>query len=54
LKPQTRIITEDGIVFRTKEWVNIPGSRTVNGVTEIGSVDISVVADGNDESGRVI
>lgn len=35
LKPLTRLITENGEVFRLKGWVNIPRSRTLNGVTEI-------------------
>jgi hypothetical protein len=30
LKPFTRLVTESGEVFRTKEWVNIPASKTLN------------------------
>lgn len=48
------MVTENGEVFRIKNWVNVPRSRTINGVTEIGAVEASVVADGNDEAGRVI
>lgn len=54
LKPQTRLITEDGEIFRTQSWVSIPPSRTINDITEIGRVDLEVVADPNDEAGRVI
>lgn len=54
LKPLTRLITDSGEVFRTKEWVNIPRSRSINGVTEIWTIDVKIVADGNDESGKII
>jgi hypothetical protein len=35
LKPFTRFITEEGLVYRTESWVNIPAARRINGVTEI-------------------
>lgn len=54
LKPQTRLVTEGGEVFRTTAWVNVPPSRTVNDITEIGRVEVSVVADPSDEAGRTI
>lgn len=54
LKPQTRLITENGEIFRTQAWVSIPPSRTINDITEIGRADLDVVADPNDEAGRVI
>jgi hypothetical protein len=54
LKPQTRIVTENAEVFRTQNWVNVPPSRTINGITEIGRVEVSVIADPSDEAGRVI
>jgi hypothetical protein len=54
LKPQTRLVTESGEVFRTQTWVNVPPSRTVNDITEIGRVEVSVVADPSDEAGKTI
>ncbi len=54
LKPQTRIVTENAEVFRTQNWVNVPPSRTINGITEIGRIEVSVTADPSDEAGRVI
>lgn len=54
LKPNTRFVTEDGIVFRSQSWVNVPGSRTINGMTEIGTVDIVLQADTTDEAGKMI
>ncbi len=54
LKPQTRLVTENAEVFRTQNWVNVPPSRTINGITEIGRVEVSVTADPSDEAGRVI
>ncbi len=54
LKPFTRLVTESGEVFRTKEWVNIPASKTLNWITEIGSAETIVIADLYDESGKII
>lgn len=54
LKPQTRLVTENAEVFRTQNWVNVPPSHTINGITEIGRVEVSVIADPSDEAGRVI
>jgi hypothetical protein len=54
LKPQTRFITQNGEVFRTRDWINVPASKTLNGITEIGSVEAVLIADGNDEAGKVI
>jgi hypothetical protein len=50
LKPFTRFITEDGLVYRTESWVNIPAARKVNGITEIGSTEAYIKADQNDEA----
>jgi hypothetical protein len=49
LKPGTRLVTEDGIVYRSPEWITIPPTRSTNGITEIGSIDIRVSADPYDE-----
>lgn len=35
LRPQTRLVTPDGVVFRTTDWAKIPASRSLNGVTEM-------------------
>jgi hypothetical protein len=50
LKPFTRFITETGEVFRTKEWVSVPASQSLNGITEIGSAEAIIIADLYDES----
>ncbi len=54
LKPFTRFITEEGIVFKTESWVNVPPARKVNDLTEIGSVEVLLRADTNDEAGKMI
>lgn len=54
LRPQTRLVTEDGILYRTQTWVNVPPSRTINDITELGRVEVSVLADPSDEAGRTI
>lgn len=54
LKPSTRFVTEEWLVFRTESWINVPAARKVNGVTELGSTEIYLKADQNDEAGKQI
>ncbi len=54
LKPNTRFITDDGVVFRSDAWVSIPVAKTVNGITEIGVAEVLVRADQKDEAGKII
>ena len=54
LKPNTRFITDDGVVFRSDAWVNIPAAKTINGITEIGVAEVLVRADQKDEAGKII
>lgn len=54
LKPNTRFVTDDGSVFRTDGWVNIPASKTDNGITQIGTIDATLRADVADEGGKII
>ena len=54
LKPFTRFITEDGVVYRSDTWVNVPPARKSNDITEIGSVEVLLKADPNDEAGKMI
>lgn len=53
LRPSTRFVTEDGLVYRSESWAKIPPSRSMNGITEMGVTEIEVVADVNDESGKL-
>ena len=54
LKPQTRFVTLDGVVYRSINWVNVPPARSINGITEMWTVDVEVIADIRDEAGRLI
>lgn len=54
LRPQTRFVTNDGLVYRSEGWVKVPATRALNGVTEIGMTELQVVADINDESGKLM
>lgn len=54
LKPNTRFVSEDGVVFRSESWISVPASKTENGITQIGTVDITLRADPADEAGKVI
>lgn len=53
LRPQTRFTTADGVVFRSKDWIKIPPTRSLNGLTEIGTVDVEVEADVVDSAGNI-
>lgn len=35
LKPQTRFVTLDGVVYRSINWVNVPPAKSINGITEM-------------------
>ncbi len=54
LKPQTRFVTLDGIVYRSIEWASVPGARSINGITEMGTIDVEVMADVRDDAGTII
>ncbi len=54
LKPNTRFISDDGVVFRSESWINVPWAKEENGITQIGTVDVSLMADISDEAGRII
>lgn len=53
-RPQTRFVTDEGIVFKTTEWIKIPPTKTLSGITIIGKVSTSLVADTYDLKGEVI
>jgi hypothetical protein len=54
LKPQTRFITLDGIVFKSINWINVPPARSINWITEMGSVDVDVMAAVRDDAWWII
>ena len=54
LKPGTRFVTEEWVVYRTSDWVNIPPARGLNGITEIGTMEVYMKADQYDEAGKII
>ena len=54
MKPNTRFITDDGLVFRSIDWIRVPGSRNINGIASPWTVDITVVADTHDEKNELI
>ncbi len=54
LKPNTRFITDNGVVFRSDAWVSSPAAKSVNGITEIGVAEVLVRADQKDEAGKII
>jgi hypothetical protein len=53
-RPNTRLSTDDGIIFRTTEWLRIPPTKTFSGETVIGMVEADVYADVYDADGDLI
>ncbi len=49
----TRLVTSDGRIYKTKNAVSIPGKKTVNGESVPGQLDVQVYADVPGESGNV-
>jgi len=41
----TRLETRDGLTYRIRESVDIPGIKTINGVKTPGSVEVEIIAD---------
>ncbi len=41
----TRLETKDGLIYKTRESVNIPGTTMVKGVKTPGSVEVEIIAD---------
>ena len=54
LKPNTRFISDDGVVFRSESWINIPWAKEDNGITQIWTIEVTLAADISDEAGRII
>ncbi|HRI36764.1 MAG TPA: hypothetical protein PK765_07045, partial [bacterium] len=53
-RPQTRFMTEDGLVFRTESWVEVPPARVSGNEVVPGTAEIRVSADMYDREGNVI
>ncbi|MDD5197715.1 MAG: hypothetical protein PHN60_02545 [Candidatus Gracilibacteria bacterium] len=53
-RPATRFATEDGVVFKTSEWIKVPPTRTLSGVTVIGKTMTTLIADTYDLKGEII
>lgn len=53
-RPATRFVTDDGIVFKTNEWIKLPPTRTLSGITVIGKATAILTADPYDTKGEII
>ncbi len=53
-RPDTRFVTDDGIVYRAGVWITLPGKRVQNGVTVLWTVDAIISADPFDVSGNMV
>jgi hypothetical protein len=52
-RPATRFITEDGLIFKTNEWIRIPPTRTLSGITIMGKTTATLTADTYDIKGNI-
>jgi hypothetical protein len=41
----TRLETSDGLIYRIRQSVDVPGIKTINGVKTPGSVEVEIIAD---------
>jgi hypothetical protein len=53
-RPATRFVTDDGIVFKTTEWIKVPPTKTLSGTTTIGKITANLVADTYDLKNEII
>ncbi len=53
-RPATRFVTDDGIVFKTTEWIKVPPTKTFSGITTIGKITTTLTADAYDLKGDII
>lgn len=53
-RPATRFVTDDGVVFKTSEWIKVPPTRTLSGVTIIGKATTTLMADTYDLKDEII
>ncbi len=53
-RPNTRLVSENGLVFRTSGWVTIPPMKTVSGSVVVGQVETVAYADAYDAKGDII
>lgn len=52
-RPNTRFITDDGLVFRSSDWIRIPPARTGTG-QELGMTESTLIADVYDTNNEII
>lgn len=52
-RPNTRFTTDDGIVFKTSDWVKVSPTKTLSGITVIGKTQATLIADTYDTNGGV-
>lgn len=53
-RPNTRLVTEDGLVYRTTAWIRVPPTKTFSGETVVGTSVTEAYADLYDAKGDLI
>lgn len=52
-RPNTRFVTDDGIVFKTSDWIKIPPSGSSSGAMVLGKTQATLMADIYDTKGNI-
>lgn len=53
-RPNTRFATDDGLVFKSDEWIRVPATRSLSGNMVIGKTTATLIADVYDTQGNVV
>jgi len=53
-RPATRFMTENGLIFKTDDWIKVPPTQTLSGMTVIGKSTVTLTADTYDNKGGII
>lgn len=53
-KPNTRFVTDSGLVFRSSEWAKVPPAKTLSWITTAWNTVINVITDPYDLAGNII
>jgi hypothetical protein len=52
-RPNTRFVTEEGLVYRSQEWAKVPPTRTLSGEVIVGKTTVTLIADPYDTKGEL-
>lgn len=53
-RPNTRFSTDDGLIYKTNDWIKLPPATTESGTTVLGKTTVTLTADLYDTKGDII